>query len=421
MTPLLLSDPLPLRRASDLPAWREDDVLPWVYGRVTLSPVPLDDAGLTWLIADHPIVAATQVSFAGVATDGWQLVQKIDETGHAVALLRLTQPPKSGEVVAVTVTGRQHAVTGAVIEHPADIAADVLRQCGWGVTPDAFQGVRDAYPGLTVGLVINDARSLNATLGEIITPLGAVWDAARLLAIPRTPGLPVAVLDVRTAEDISATTEGELGTVARVTFNHDWASGQAHNALTLDAPESIDRYGRIPIDIALPTVRRGRDALMIATTRLQNMARPQWQISAKVAGAGINIAPGDTVQLAHPRIPQGSALVLSVAREYRRDTLTLTAWMPAGDPPRVILTGQGGAVDPARAAANAFTYRDGVATFTVTDDAGTPLVGAAVQLDGQELRNTDRAGQVQFRTTRGPHTLSVYQDSYAPFEIDVIV
>lgn len=98
----LLSDLLPLRVAADLPRYRADAarrVLPWVYGRVTLAPVPLDDAGLEWLVADHPVVAVESVRSAGKALDGWQLVQRLDETGRAIATIRLTRTPE-GDLAA---------------------------------------------------------------------------------------------------------------------------------------------------------------------------------------------------------------------------------------------------------------------------------------------------------------------------------
>ncbi|MDR2091971.1 MAG: phage tail protein [Azoarcus sp.] len=417
---LLLSDNLPLRRASDLIAWRDDVVLPWAYGRVTLAPVPLDDAGLEYLIADHPIAGITQVTAAGAPLDGWKLIQRADETGHAVALLRLTQPGNSGDL-AVTLTGRQHTGTGAILEHPADIAADVLRQCGCDVPADAFLGLRDAFPGLSLGIVFESETTLADAMASIITPLGAVWHPQKLAAMLRAPGTPVAVLDVISAESISASTGQEIASVARVTFGYDYAVGQARGALTLEAPEAIERYGRISAEIALPAVRRARDALAIGTRRLAEMARPVWEFAISISDANAGIDAGDTITIDHPRMPPGAALVLSAAREYARNTLTLTAWMPAGHDPRVDLAGQGGMIDAARVAENAIVYRDGVATFTVADDAGMPLAGAAVQLDGDEVRHTDRAGRVQFRTERGRHTLYVYMDGYNPFTMDVIV
>ena len=75
----------------------------------------------------------------------------------------------------------------------------------------------------------------------------------------------------------------------------------------------------------------------------------------------------------------------------------------------------------AAVADNAVTFRDGKASFTIADDHGNPLAGAAVTLDKQETRNTDRNGLVQFTTTRGAHTLDVYAPGFAPFTMEVVV
>lgn len=418
---LLLSDPLPLRKGGDLPDYRADAVLPWVYGRVWISPVPLDAVGLLWLVADHPVTAIERVTVGGVAVDGWQLVQQVDATGQAVALLRLTRAPADGAAVAVRLLGRRHPVTGATIEHPADIAADVLRQCGWSVPPDAFQGLRDGYPELALGLVFAAAVPLRDAIAAVIEPLGAVWSADRLGAWPRRPGVPVATLDALAAERVGARAVADLATVARVAYAYDWAVGAARETLLLEAPEAIDQHGRIVVDIAVPAVRTARAAYEIGAARLADLARPRWQVEVVMAGADTPIEAGHTVTLAHPRIPMGDALVTSVARERARDMLDLTVWLPAGISPRIEIMQRGVMVDAERARPSAVVFRDGVATFTVTDDYGMPLAGAAVVLDGQELRNTDRGGRVQFTTSRGAHTLTVYMDGYAPFQIEVIV
>ena len=71
----------------------ESSALAWPYffGFV-LSPVPLDVAGQEWLVADHPIVGIERVTVDGKPTTGWQLQQRLDDTGHPIAVLRLAQP-----------------------------------------------------------------------------------------------------------------------------------------------------------------------------------------------------------------------------------------------------------------------------------------------------------------------------------------
>lgn len=418
---LLLSDPLPLRRSTELPQYRVDTLLPWCYGRVTIAPVPLDDAGLEWLLADHAIAGVDRVTVAGAPIDGWQLVQRLDATGHPIATLRLTQPPKDGAPLAAAIAGRLHPDAGAVLEHPADIAADLLRAAGWSVPGGAFQGLRDDYPALALGIVFNQVGTLRDALAAVIEPLGAVWTASPLMARRAGSGTSVAVLDVADLDSIDASADSTtLATLARITYARDDSDGRPRAALTLAAPAAIERHGRIVADIDLPAVRTARDALAIGAARLQDMARPRWSINATVQARGQAWALGDTVTLDHPHAPQGEAMITSLATGHGAASITLTLTCSAGAPPRIDTLSHASAIDRAEAI-QAVLYKDGRATFTITDDAGQPLAGASVTLDGAETRTTDRSGLVQFATTRGPHTLTVYLAGYATFELDVIV
>lgn len=418
----LLSDVLPLRVAADLPKYRPEAasrVLPWVYGRVTLAPVPLDESGLEWLIADHPVVAVEAVRSAGKALDGWQLVQRLDETGRAIATLRLTRAPEAD--LAVQVVGRRDDTSGALLEHPAAIAADLLRRCGWAPAADAFQGLREDFPGLALGVVFAERETpLRSAIGKVVEPLGAVWFADPPTARRRALGVPVATLDVRVVDQLTAeASAGGLATMARAAFAYDWAANVARQSVTVTAPDAVREYGLLEVEMDLGGVRTARDALAIAQARLADLARPSWTIRATVSGS-MRVARGDSVAMSHPRVPAGTALVLSTAHDRARGTLELVMWMPAGAAPRVEMTRRAQAVDAA-GPDDSVSYRDGVATFTVTDPAGNPLAGAAVTLDAQETRETDAQGRVRFRTTRGAHTLSTYLAGYAPFELEVIV
>lgn len=418
---MLLTDPLPIRRATEMPQYRSDGYLPWVYGRAIVAPVPLDDAGLEWLLADHPVSGVDRVTVGGAASDGWQHINRLDDAGRAIAVLRLTQPPKDGAALAAHVVGRMHPTTGAPIEHPADIAADLLRQCGWTVTPDAWQGLRDDYPGLALGLVIADPATLREALAAVIEPLGAVWSASPIMARRAGSATPTDTLDLARIDSVECRADStSIATVARITYARDWSDGRARAALTLAAPDAIAQYGRIAVDIDLPAVRTARDALAICTRRLQDLARPRWDIDVAAVWRDDPWQLGDTITLDHPRAPAGAAMITSREAAHDQSSIRLTLTMPAGPAPRIETLSHSAAIDPAQDATR-ITYRDGTATFTIADDNGNPLAGAAVTLDGIETRNTDRNGQVQFKTTRGPHTLSVYLAGYAPFTLEVVV
>ncbi len=420
----LLTDPLPLRRTVELPMYREDVYLPWVFGRATVRAVSLDEARVEWLVADHPIVGVDWVSVGGAETDGWQLVQRVDDAGHPIALIRLTQPAKANEVVAVRVVGRRHPVTGAVLAHPARIAAELLSLCGWAPPADAFARLIDDLPGLEVGAVYDGNISLREALAKLLEPLGAWWSAGTL-STPQAridaPGEPVFTLTVANCDSISARVDhSQIATIGRVTFDYDWAAGVARQALTVDALAAIDRYGRIEADFAMPHIHTARDALERASARLAARARAAWSIDATIPDRGDLPAPGDTVRIDHPHVPAGLAVVRSRQRGRGDLSATLKLELRAGAEPAVSLARRGRLIDAA-SDAMAVTFKDGWATFKITDDNGNALAGASVTLDGEATRNTDARGQVQFKTTRGTHTLTVAADGYMTFTMEVAV
>jgi hypothetical protein len=417
-----LSDALPLRRSTDLPRYRVDAWLPWVYGRATLSPVPLDEAGVSWLVADHPIVGVDQVRIGGIPTEGYQLIQYADETGHPVAVITLTAPPKDGASLAVSVIGRRHPRTGALLEHPTDIAQDLLQRCGYPVRPDAFSGLRQDEPGLTLGWVIHDTVSLKQALALLFEPLGAYWSMHPTpMARRQHTQPPVARLSARNTESAQAHAKADgLFTQCRIRFAYDWAQNTPRQTLALSAPEAIKRFGRHTIDVDLPMVRTARHALSIGRARLQAMARPLWSLSVD---AEIDPPPvlGDTLLMDHPHLPSGLCTLTAAQVRAGVPTHALTLTLPAGDVPTVVVDQMSRAQDPAQADSLGILYRDGVATFTVLDDAGNPLGGASVTLDATETRTTDSQGRVSFRTERGPHTLTISALGYADFELEVMV
>lgn len=415
----LLRDNLPLRRSLVMPDYRVDAVLPWVYGRVTLSPIPLDADGLEYLVADHPIVGVTAVRVAAVETSGWALSQRLDGTGHEVSVLRLAQAPADGATVAADVIGRRHPVTGAALEHPADIAADLLRACGWTVDDAAFDAMRDAHPAMMLGGLLTESQPLRTAVSAVIACAGAGWAADPLCCWIPGEGDPVATLTPALLDSASAEASSEdLVTRLVVTFDYDWSAGTAAQSLTLEAPDAIERHGELESSLDLPWIRTARDALAVATAWLEARARPTWTITL-TARPGTDLAPRDVLTLAHPWIPAGPAQITRITAGEASRAITLTR--PAGDVPRVALVGRGARIGDSGVEPLKVEYKDGVATFTILTELGEPLAGATVTLDEMETRISDRFGRVQFRTTRGAHSLLIVASGYEPMDLGVTV
>lgn len=415
----LLTDPLPLRRAVDLPEYRADAAerwLPWVFGRAHVAAVPLDATGRDWLVADHPVVAVTAVSVDGQQTTGYELIQRLDATGHPVSIVRLSRPAGTAQVTA-QVSGRRDERSGALVESPASVVRAIFTAAGWQVGADDYAGLDDDYPGAVLAHVIDSETTLREAIGAVLHPLGALWRHG--VAMRAQPGSPQAHYTAREVETIRASAAlSDISSRARVRYGLDHATGVMRGALHLSAPDLDD--ARVA-DIDLPSVTRPRDALSIGSALLADVARAVWDVELTVgARHAARLMPGDTITLDHPHAPAGYALVTRIQRDRERGLVSITCRLPSSVAPRVEMIRASTALDAAEPQ-HGVLYRDGQATFTVTDPAGNPLAGAQVTLDGAQTGNTNRQGQVSFKTERGPHTLLVSAAGFAPFEMGVVV
>ena len=229
-------------------------------------------------------------------------------------------------------------------------------------------------------------------------------------------------LNVQQLDDVSAQcSAGDLVTVLRVEFAFG-AEGQAKQALILECPDAIRRFGRIEATHSAKWTASPRQAEAIGVALLRRLARPSWTISASIPPAAARrLLPGDDVVLDHAWLPSGTALVTDLEEQPLAMTATLTCRLAAGAVPTITLTKQAGAFAPLGAGGVGVAYLNGVATLTILDDTSRPLAGAKVTLDGSKTRITDSKGQVQFTTSRGAHTLEIEAVGYAPMESEVTI
>jgi hypothetical protein len=229
-------------------------------------------------------------------------------------------------------------------------------------------------------------------------------------------------LNIQQLDDISAQcAASDLATVLRVEFAFD-ATGQAQQAVILECPSAIRRFGRIESTYQAKWTRSARQAESIGKAMLENMARPSWSISATIPPAAARkLLPGDDVVLTHPWLPSGTAMVTDLEEQPLAMTATMTCRIAAGAMPTITLTKQAGAFAPLGAGGVSVDYAAGVATLTILDDSSRPLAGARVTLDGSTTRITDAKGQVQFKTSRGAHTIRITAPGYADMESEIVI
>lgn len=180
---LPLSRAIPLRDSTVWGRFASIQAIPRIYGRATVAPVPYDDTGRLFVVADHPVQTVVSVSTDNQPVSAYRLYHQADSTGKTVAFLELQTAITIGSTaLAVTVEGMQHPITGRLMTNPADVAWDLIQWAtGKIVDRNRFArfAVECANAGVEVhGAIINQTLTIRALLDQIMDSVGATWSMA---------------------------------------------------------------------------------------------------------------------------------------------------------------------------------------------------------------------------------------------------
>jgi len=431
---LPLSRPVPLRDTTAWGRFASVRTLPRVYGRAIVEPVPYDDTGRLFVVADHPIGGIASVSRDGVPVTAWRLRHAPDATGRTVAFLEL-QTAISKESLTVTLDGLLHPITGQAMTNPADVAWDLL-QWATGRTIDrgrfALWAAACRRAGIEAhGSVTNASETIRALLDAIAESSGSLWSGAmpgfgRLL--PDLEGGNAAGWTTpRTA--ISAVSSNarldDIATVVTVRFGYDWAAGDYTGSVTYHAPEAIKVYGSIEEVIEAPWCPTPRQAARLAEAHCKRLSGARWETTLDGDRSLAGIEVGSTVAASYPLLPGGvvsGALVTGIDRDHETGAMTLTLDHPAGPAEAVEIAGWSGRFTTAAPAGTKVVIGQGSISLTIADDTGAALSGAVAILDGTKTAIADASGRVTFSGVKsGKHTIEIRATGYAPYTIEVTV
>lgn len=423
-----LSDNLPLRTSAVWGGWKDVRVLPWGWGQVTVTPIQYSDDQRVFVLLDHAIAGVDEVRRDDVPTTAFAWANGVDSTGHPVALLELAMPLSDGERLSVTLRGRMHPGTGRLLQTPAEILHDVLANLARAPVqwPD-LDDYRTETGHLVLGGILDDNTiSIRAAVDEIVQSAGSAWAAAMPgIAIAWPPALdpvaPARIVTPLTADDMQARTDASgIVTVLRVLYDYDHAAARYRRAIQLRAPATAKDYGELEGEWTAPWLRSPRHAEQLGRRMLAWLARPRWRVSWRQQFD--DMPTGAWVDVDHPLAPiSGRHRVVDAQLDIARATLACEIEAPVGAEPEIEITRLSTAFEPLIQPGITVEIANGEIIFTARDDAGQPLAGATITLDGGARRIADSAGRVSFPATRGRHVLLVEATGYMPGEVEVVI
>lgn len=423
-----LSDNLPLRTSAVWGGWREVRVLPWAWGRVTLTPIQYSDDQRVFLLADHPIAGVDEVRRDDVPTTAYAWRNAVDSTGQAASFIELAQPLADGERLAVSLRGRMHPATGQLLQTPAEILHDLLANLArapvtWADLDDYRTETAEWVLG---GLLDDNGVSIRAAVDALLQCAGGAWAAAMpgiALSWPPLPdaAAPALRVDRLSASELRAATAATgIFTVLRVLYDYDHAGERYRRAIQLRAPQAAKDYGELELQWPAPWLRTPRHAEQLGQRVLAQLARPRWRVTWRQQLA--DVATGAWVELAHPLSPiTGRQRLVSAELDTQAAQLTCTIEAPVGEAPAIETTRLSSAFDPLIQPGITVEVAGSEIIFTARDEQGKVLPGARITLNGGATRIADSAGRVSFPVQRGRHVLLIEADGYPATEAVVVV
>jgi hypothetical protein len=291
---------------------------------------------------------------------------------------------------------------------------------GIGASAGGFYRAAGAQSGERGATAFGTTESTAGALFQVLSGCSASGQ----ICAEEPPSEPVcAEFTIRSMSDVSVAAQGaDIVTVLNLQYDYDWSSGTYRKAMALEAPEQVERYGRIRRTMEAKWLQSPRQAYLLGERTLRYLSRSPWTIQFTDGIEAAAIPPGVWVNVSHPHVPvSGRMLVMNSELSPSAAEVRLTVEAIAGDAPEIVLAKLSEAYAPQLPDGISVTYVAGHAIFTITDEEGKPIPGAKVTLDGGLTLPADSFGKVSFQTVRGVHHLKIQATGYVTQELDVTV
>jgi hypothetical protein len=416
----LLSESLPLKKTSALGAYKQDAIIPWVYGDLSASPtklVWLD--GNTYLAASWFCQEVVGVQIDGQETAGFETLLLQDSPGNSYQAIELSAPAPDGATVTATLKGKVSSRTGALMENPAEIIEDIHLQIGSVVDLSLFYNECN-NDDLRVAGVINADITARAAINDICESVGAIWTrkSAKLYPapVPLEQSSTFQRYDFRNVKNLKASASIQYAADGlRIEFDYVSASSEfgAYVELLSQPARYLKQASR-----SARWLRGSAAAVKVGARILERLGGSLLRISFETDT--MLVQPGNWAYIDHPLLPVADyIMVLSVNKSLSKNQVSVDAEMILDKQQSLQVLNTAQRVSPAQSAAVDVVIANNLVTFTVKDTDGLAISGATTFLDTVGPRVTDSQGKVTFDYVQGAHVLGVEADGYVPFKLEV--
>ena len=416
----LLSEVLPLKKTSALGPYKQDAIIPWVYGDLSASPIkPVWLDGNTYVVASWPCQAIGGVQIDGQETAGFAAKILTDSQNNAYQAIELAAAAPDGSTVTATLKGKVSARTGALMDNPAEIIEDIHKQIGAVVNLSDFHNECN-NDDLKIAGVIDSAISARAAINDICQSVGAIWTrkSARLYPadFPVDQANTLQRYDFRNIKNLKASASLQ-NAADGLRLEFDYIASLNEFAAYV---ELRGEPGQFLNQVARPArwLRGNAAAVKVGARILNRLAGTLLQISFDTDT--LLIEPGQWALIDHPQLPvAGDMMILQVNKSLSKNQVQIHAEMIVAPPQSIRVLNTAQRITPAQSAAIDVAIVNNLAVFTIKDADGLPISGATAFLDSIGPRVSDAQGKVSFDYVKGAHKLGVDAGGYVPFELDV--
>lgn len=439
MTSQALTKQVPLRTSAIFDFYKNVVSLPVIYGAVRIVPIPHDNSGNWFFLADHSAIV-TSVTRNGSAYSNWAYHNRADSFGRTISLLETGDEIADDDEIIVNLQGLTDPDDGRLLTNPADVIESLLSEIsGYDLSAGRLAAFRDecAAEAITVaGVVDNSAPTLRSTISEIIESIGAMWslsmpNIARLYPASALPademiygyfsGSPTALGVLDSSGHQADYDESEIITELQIDYSYDWAEGQYGRSIVAQVDnQTLSEYGRRASRIDAKWLTGSAAADLLADRFLKWAGRPKWSIEFKAVSGGVvpvsQIVPGNIINLsAIGSLPtSGNFIVKSAIVDQSSGESTISIEGAVGLIPAVSIVQR--SQRSAARDAEFFFRREGETAIINT----TP--GATVSLNGRAIK-ADNNGRAFFvNTPPGVYEITITLPGYesiGPIEVTI--